>query len=245
MRIALLQAHHIPPHRQEASGGNYPHVFANLFDRIEVVIDIEAFDVTRGQYPPDDARFDAYLISGSSASAFDPDPWIQTLKQAICRLYEQGKTLIGICFGHQIIAEALGGQVVRAEKGWGIGVKTIEIIAPRPWMDPYYQYCSLLFYHQDHVIVPPPEATILARNEFCEVQMFCIGDQVLGIQAHPEMLSGHNHRIILDARGELDDYIVKSAVESLRIRDQGLVVGRWIAHFIGLERSYGEHYAAI
>lgn len=237
MKVALLQAHHIPEHRRAASGGNYPHIFANMFERTETIIDLDAFDVTKNTYPDSPAIYDAFLISGSSASAFDSDQWIIDLKAYIQMLYQRGHKIIGICFGHQIIAEALGGKVIRAEKGWGIGVKTIEIIARQPWMKPYYHHCSLLFYHQDHVILEPDNAIILARNEFCEIQMYCIGTQVLGIQAHPEMLSGHNHRIIMDARGKLDDFIVKDAVESLRIRDQGILVGHWITQFIELTEA--------
>ncbi len=232
MKVALLQAHHIPEHRQVHSGGNYPHVFANMFARTETIIDLDWYDVTKGDYPLDPNIYDAFLISGSSASAFDDDPWIAPLKKYIQKIFNDKHKIIGVCFGHQIIAEALGGKVIRAEKGWGIGVKTIEVIARQKWMIPYQHHCSLLFYHQDHVILEPDNAIILARNEFCEIQMYCIGSQVLGIQAHPEMLSGHNHSIIMDARGDLDDYIIRGAVESLRIRDQGILVGHWITNFI-------------
>jgi GMP synthase-like glutamine amidotransferase len=232
MKVALLQAHHIPEHRQVHSGGNYPHVFANMFARTETIIDIDWYDVTKGDYPEDPAIYDAFLISGSSASAFDNEPWIGILKEYIQKIFKEKHKIIGVCFGHQIIAEALGGKVIRAKKGWGIGVKTIDVISRQPWMQPYQHHCSLLFYHQDHVILEPDNAIILARNEFCEIQMYCIGAQVLGIQAHPEMLSGHNHSIIMDARGDLDDYMIQSAVESLRIRDQGILVGHWITNFI-------------
>jgi len=235
MRAALLQAHHIPEHRQDASGGNYPHIFANMFDKAEAIIDIDPYDVTANEYPDNIKDYDCFIITGSSASAFDQEPWIEVLKSYIQKLYQNKHKIIGVCFGHQIIAEALGGKVIRTEKGWGIGIKTIEIISRQKWMIPYNHFCSLLFYHQDHVILEPKNATIIARNEFCEIQMYCIGSQVLGIQAHPEMLSGHNHRIIMDAREKLDDLIIQDAVESLRIRDQGMMVGHWIANFIEAE----------
>lgn len=231
MKIALLLADHIPKYRYSVSGGNYPEMFANLFLKINEVIDMDVYDVTLGEYPDNSSSYCGFIVSGSRASAYDKEGWINILKEYICGLKTAGHKVIGICFGHQLIAQALGGKVERADhKGLGAGIKTIKVLKRLPFMDPYEEYLSLLFYHFDQVTMLPRGAEVIAYNDFCEVQMYHINMQILGIQAHPEMLRSHNHLLIQEAQGHLEYSMV---VDTLRMRDHSMVVAMWIISFLG------------
>ncbi|AXA33210.1 glutamine amidotransferase-related protein [Francisella adeliensis] len=230
MKIAILQTDHIPKHRRGVAGGNYPEMFANLFFRLSLIIDFDTYDVTEGQYPKDYSIYDGFIITGSKATAFDNLPWIEKLKSVITEIYKNGQKIVGICFGHQILAQALGGAVKRSEKGFAVGVRNVEVTATKPWMEPYHHYLSLLFYHQDMVIGLPEKAELIATSDYCQVQMFCVNNQIFGIQAHPEMLKVHNHALIKEYQDDIKNEF-QHALESLRIRDNSLVIGHWMANF--------------
>ncbi len=232
MKIALLQADHIPSHRRNISGGNYPEMFSNLFLKVDAIVDIDTFDVTIGEYPENESQYNGFIISGSKSSAYSNEAWISKLKLYICKLKDDGHKLVGICFGHQVIAEALGGKVEYAgHKGVGIGVQTVHMQKRLSWMQPFEEYMSLLFNHYDQVVTAPENAEVLAYNDFCEVQMYHINHQVFGVQAHPEMIRAHNHLLIkeLENQGVTDD--IQSAVDTLRLRDHSMIVGMWMVRF--------------
>src|SRR6478672_8826869 len=127
MKVAILETGR-PPGRLAEQFGDYPTMFEKLLgDGFE----IESFDVADGQLPTD--RHDAYLITGSPAGVYDPLPWIEPLEEFIRGA--TGSRLVGICFGHQIMAEALGGHVEKSDKGWGAGLHRYEIIHAESWID--------------------------------------------------------------------------------------------------------------
>ncbi|AJC49496.1 type 1 glutamine amidotransferase [Allofrancisella guangzhouensis] len=230
MKIAILQTDHIPEHRRKMAGGNYPEMFANLFFKLSLIVDFDIFDVTEQYYPVNFSIYDGFIITGSKATAFDDLPWISELKSTIVKLYNGGKKIIGICFGHQVLAQALGGRVERAAKGFSVGVKNVEVLVKKSWMDPFHYYLSLLFYHQDMIVELPSGAELIGTSDYCQIQMFCIGNQILGIQAHPEMLKAHNYALIKEYQDEIKSEF-QHALESLRIRDNSLVIGHWMANF--------------
>ena len=114
MKIAVLETG-VPPEPLMEEFGSYPDMFADLLGS---GYDLETFDVTAGDLP-DPAAHGAYMITGSPAGAYEPLPWIAPLMQFI-RSARESK-MIGVCFGHQVMAQALGGEVVKSPKGWGLG----------------------------------------------------------------------------------------------------------------------------
>ena len=230
MKIAILQTDHIPEHRRGVAGGNYPDMFANLFFKLSVVVDFDIFDVTEQEYPKSYDIYDGFIITGSKATAFDNLAWISRLKSEIVKIYNSNKKIVGICFGHQILAQALGGKVQRGPKGFAVGVRNVEVLCKKHWMRPFHHYLSLLFYHQDIVIELPENAELISTSEYCKIQMFCINNHVLGIQAHPEMLKVHNHALIKEYQDNIKNEF-QHALESLRIRDNSLIIAHWMANF--------------
>ena len=229
MKTAILQTDHIPEHRRGVVGGNYPEMFANLFFKLSVVIDFDILDVTIQKYLQDYNTYDGFIITGSKATDFDNLAWIVKLKTEIVKLHDSHKKIIDICFEHQILAQALGGRVERDPKGFAVGVRNVEILTRKPWMEPFHNYLSLLFYHQDMVVKLPQEAELVSTSDYCKVQIFYINDHILGIQSHPKMLKVHNHALIKEYQNDIkNDH---HALESLRIRDNSLIIAHWMVNF--------------
>jgi GMP synthase-like glutamine amidotransferase len=125
--------------------------------------EIDTFDVAAGEFPADPSDYEAYLVTGSPAGVYDPLPWIEPLKQF---LRDAGdRKLVGICFGHQIMAEAFGGHVEKSDKGWGIGLQHYEIDRVEPWMDEMASI-DVPASHQDQVVAQPPHTEVIASSPF-------------------------------------------------------------------------------
>lgn len=196
------------------------------------------FDLTKGEFPPSVEECDAYVITGSPRGAYDSDPWIGELIQFIRDGVQAGKKFVGICFGHQVLAHALGGLTEKSEKGWGLGMKTHEISQSKTWMNGSPEQMKLYFAHQDQVRRLPPNAELLGGNEFCPIGMYVIEDQVLGIQGHPEFSEGHIRDVLKQRR--LQGYAAEAdrAEETLHNGSpDNDMVAEWIVNFLGLANS--------
>jgi GMP synthase-like glutamine amidotransferase len=191
------------------------------------------YDVAQGQFPDSPHECDAYLITGSPKGVYDSDNWIARLCVFIQDSYQAGKKLVGICFGHQILAHALGGHSKKSDKGWGLGLKTFEITQTKPWLTGMPKSCSLYFAHQDQVIQLPHAAELLGTNAFCSNTLFVIADQVLGIQGHPEFTADIMCDIFSALEGNVDGQVYARALNSVQegAPDNQLVAG-WIVQFL-------------
>jgi len=191
------------------------------------------YDVAAGRFPDSVDACDAYLITGSPKGVYDDFEWITDLDNFIRDAFQAGKKLVGICFGHQILAHALGGHSATSEKGWGLGLKEFEIYEKKDWMTSDLAIVSLHFVHQDQVMQLPPNAELLGGNDFCPNLFFTIEDQVLGIQGHPEFTAEIMHQII-DARQDIfGPQLCSSATSSI---DGGTpdnqILAEWIINFL-------------
>ena len=139
---------------------------------------VSVFSVKDGHFPPADMRFDGWLITGSPASVHDGEAWIDALKALIRSIDERRQPLFGACFGHQAIAEALGGQVGRNPGGWVFGLTETQMEGA-----PIRLYSS----HVQQVTALPAGARVTGGNAECPIGSFAVGDHILTTQYHPEM----------------------------------------------------------
>ena len=225
MRIAILETGR-PPGDLSAMFGSYPSMFERL-----LAAPGREFTVIDATGPlPQPGRFDAYVVTGSSAGAYDPLPWIEPLK-ALLRA-ERGRTpVVGVCFGHQVMAEAFGGKVIKSPKGRGIGLQTYDVEAAAPWMDPVKRF-SIPASHGDQVVKPPPAATVLAGSDFCPYAMLAYGEDAFTIQPHPEFEPSFAAALIEERWEAADSERNVAAVESLRAPNDRTLVGQWIGRFL-------------
>ena len=231
MKIGILECDHILE-RFRHIAGDYREMFDALFNRHAPQITLRAFDTCNGEFPPSIDSCDAYLATGSRFSAYDDVDWIHALKNFVRRVHEANKPFVGVCFGHQIMAEALGGKVSRAEAGWGVGVHSVEVIRTEDWMRPAQSSCGLQYMHQDQVERLPEDGVVIGRSDHCPVAMFRIGDSMLGIQAHPEFPSAYSEALLLDRIERIGWERAQAALTSLGRPTDESVVAKWIAEFL-------------
>ena len=231
MHVGLLEADHVAERFLRVAGG-YREMFEALLRPVAPRLRWSHFDACHGELPSSVDACDAYLCTGSRASAYDGDAWIRGLEDFVRRLHEAGRPFVGICFGHQVLAEALGGEVRKADQGWGIGVLDMNIVKPEPWMQPQQPRCRLQYMHGDQVQRLPPGSTVLAVAPHCPVAMFKVSDTMLGIEGHPEFPAAYEQALLETRRDRIGAAQVDAALASLSTPTDHEIAGRWIANFI-------------
>jgi GMP synthase-like glutamine amidotransferase len=223
MKVAVLETGR-PPGNLAEEFGDYPTMFAQL---LGLGFEIESFDVQAGEFP-DPATHDVYMITGSPAGVYDPLPWIEPLQQFI-REASHAK-MIGICFGHQVMAEALGGHVEKSDKGWGAGLHSYTVVRSEPWIDTA-RVISIPASHQDQVVVQPPNTDVVAASDFTPFAALAWTDRpAISFQFHPEFSPAFAKALIekrYDAVPNPD-----AAIASLDAPNDNAVVAHWIRNFL-------------
>ncbi|MCA9449731.1 MAG: type 1 glutamine amidotransferase, partial [Candidatus Omnitrophica bacterium] len=165
--------------------------------------------VKDSEYPPLD-DYDGLIITGSPSSAYDPDEWISRLSDLILDAVDRKLPTLGVCFGHQLIAQALGGKVEPNKKGWEIGDPEVKL-TPEGREDPLFEGIPDSFRaiqsHKDIVTEMPAGSRLLASNDLCPIQAFGLGDYLRAVQFHPEMDPKHLNYILAPRR----DLILKNS----------------------------------
>ncbi len=238
MRLGILQCDSVREHLQP-DYGDYPDMFQGLLGQDRPNLTVRVYDLTQGQFPQDLDECDAWLFTGSKWSVYDPDDWIARAHDLVKVLHTDRRPTIGVCFGHQLVARALGGRVDKAANGWGVGVHTMQVHEPRPWMEPARSQVPLLVSHQDQVQEPPPGAAHLAGHPFCPYDMFQIGEHILTIQGHPEFPKGYSQALMEIRRDTLGEETFNTGMASLDGNVDGHVIASWIHRF--LERALAAH----
>jgi GMP synthase-like glutamine amidotransferase len=230
MRIGILQTDEVRP-EFVPEFGEYPDMFIALLSHAAPGLQCAVYDVEQGEYPGDVDEVDAYLITGSKSSVYDDDPWIATLTEYVRELHRRRKKLVGICFGHQLIAQALGGTVEKSSRGWGVGLHTHRFATAPAWHDQGDLDLDILVSHQDQVVKVAERARTLAGSEFCENAVCQIGDHILTFQGHPEFLPAYACELMTFRKNRIGEDIFKKGMDSLRGTHQGDRVAAWLLIF--------------
>jgi GMP synthase-like glutamine amidotransferase len=216
--------------------GEYPDMFVALLGRADPTMEFVSYDVEGGEYPVDIDEVDAYLITGSKSSVYDDKPWIPPLIKFVHEIAGRGKKIVGICFGHQLVAQALGGKTEKSDKGWGVGLHTHTFTQTPHWHDGGSEDLKILVSHQDQVVKNAEGATVLAGSDFCENAVCQIGDQILTFQGHPEFIPEYSREIMEFRRKMFGEEIYHSGVASIsgdqKELQEGDRVAKWIAKFL-------------
>ena len=168
--------------------GTYAEMLIALINTEEQVFEFKTFNILDDEFPKDHLECDGWIVTGSPHGVYEDHSWIPTVSQLINNVYEANLPIFGVCFGHQLIAQALGGHVEKSEKRWGLGLHTYQVNNKPDYMSNLSEEVTLNICHQDQVLRPPQGATVYAKSEFCENAGFYIKDKVLTMQAHPEFL---------------------------------------------------------
>jgi GMP synthase-like glutamine amidotransferase len=226
MEIGILRTG-APPGELEARFGPYEAMFERL---LGPGFSIRSYDVQAGELPLSPDAHPAYLITGSAAGVYEPLPWIAPLLAFLREARGKAK-LVGICFGHQAMAEAFGGRVEKSERGWAAGLHDYELIARAPWMDsdPPARI-AVPVSHQDRVVVAPPGCEVLGHSPFSPFGLLAWGDEALSMQFHPEFEPDYTRALIEHRRARLP--APDAALASLDRSDDRPLVAAWIRSFL-------------
>jgi GMP synthase-like glutamine amidotransferase len=224
MKLAILETGR-PPGDLGEKFGDYPAMFARL---LGPGFDIERFDVQAGKLPRDPAAHAAYLITGSPAGVYEPLPWIADLSEFIRAA--KSSRMVGVCFGHQIMAEALGGHVEKSAKGWGAGLHHYSIVKSEPWMD-RAATVAVPASHQDQVVVQPPNTELVAASDFTPFAALAWTDRpAISFQFHPEFTPAFAKALIEKRYDVVPD--PAEAIASLDAPNDNARVGAWMGRFL-------------
>jgi GMP synthase-like glutamine amidotransferase len=224
MRIAILETGR-PPSALAERFGDYPSMMARMLGG---GFNIDRFDVAAGELPADPSDYEAYLVTGSPAGVYDPLPWIEPLKDFLRSAHDQ--KLVGICFGHQVMAEAFGGHVEKLDKGWGIGLQHYEVDRVEPWMGEVAAI-DVPASHQDQVVAQPPNTEVVASSAFTPFAALAWTDRpAISVQFHPEFEPEYAKALIESRREKMPD--ADGAIASLDQPNDNARIADWIRRFL-------------
>lgn len=233
MRVTIIETGRAPGRLSEEFP-RYPDMFISLMREADANLAFDTVALLDGAALPAPSACEAILITGSPFGVYDDTPWMNPLRAFIRDVFATRRPMIGVCFGHQIIADAMGGDVRKSPKGWGLGRHTYGIVEHRGWMPEEAASVSLSVSHQDQVIAPPPGAVTLASSAHTDHAMLAYRDApVISIQGHPEFSDTFVSALYSARRGKtLTDEQVDTAIASLSAPEDNVRVASWFARFL-------------
>ena len=226
MKIGILQTGQSPDILREEMG-DYPDMFTRLLAGRG--FEFRTYHVEGMEFPESVRECDGWLITGSRHGAYEDHPFIAPLEDFIRKAYAEEVPLVGICFGHQIIAQALGGKVERFKEGWSVGPTEYDFGGETLTMNAW---------HRDQVTKLPEGAEVVARNHFCENAALVYGDRAFTVQAHPEFEDAFIDGLIRTrGKGLVPDDVMASASAKLGRPNSSAAIADRIAEFFDKHRN--------
>jgi GMP synthase-like glutamine amidotransferase len=232
MRITILETGR-PPEALRADFPSYPAMFESLLAGVDSDLSFDTVAVVDSATLPDPKTLEAVLITGSPAGVYDPEPWIAPLEDFIRAAAATATPQVGICFGHQIMAQAFGGRVEKSAKGWGVGRHRYAVTLRPDWMRPEAEAFAVAASHQDQVVALPATARVLARNDHCAYAALDYAHApAMSLQGHPEMSVAFAADLVQARRGtRIPEPIAAAALDSLKEPTDHQLAAQWIVQF--------------
>ena len=231
-RVTIIETGIVSPKNRERHG-SYPQMFARMIGAADASVTFDTVSIAAGASLPDIEGLEAILITGSSAGVYDAFEWIAPLEVFVREAHQNKVPMVGICFGHQLIAQALGGTVRKSEKGWGLGRHVYDVAAGNGLIEG--THIAIACSHQDQVIAPPANARTILSSDFTpHAGLLYAGDTTLSVQAHPEFTVGFALACceMVRSRGGAPDSVVTSAEASLAGPLESARLGGAITRFL-------------
>ena len=234
MKIGILNAIHSEESRVNW-GGTPVEAYIRFFQSYPspVVFEFVGYEVAQGEFPESPTDCDVWVITGSPRGVYDHNVWIVQLLQFVRASYAAGTKLVGICFGHQVIAHALGGRAEKAVTGRNFGTRTVTIIKHKPWMQPAVDHYTLYFAHQDQVVKLPPKAELLGSTPTVPIALYTIGRQVFCSQGHPEFSAEIMYNILDLLKASMDAAEIAQTRHTIDTQHpNNALLAQWIINFL-------------
>lgn len=199
MKIGILKTGDVNPALVEKHG-EYPDMFVRLLGDVDPSLEFLVVDVDGGEALGEPGDADGWLVTGSRHAAYEDHDWIEPLSEFLRAAIAAKVPVVGVCFGHQILAQALGGRVAKSDRGWALGVQEYEPAEVPGWMQGIKGGWSAHALFQDQVAELPEGAIVVARSEFCPFAALIYGDpeapNAISVQPHPEISADYMRDII-------------------------------------------------
>jgi len=231
MAVAILQCDSVLDKFIPAFG-DYPEMIKRMFEAVNARFEYRVFDVQHGEYPDDPDAYDFYITTGSKASAYEDKDWIRQLIEFVRLLEARQRKLVGLCFGHQLIALARHGRVEKSARGWGVGVARNRVVTHPHWLREPEDELNMIVSHRDQITVLPDDTQVIASSDFCPCFVVQWGNHALSIQGHPEFLPTYASALIEHRRPVLGDQVADAGQASLAITPDNDLFTRWLLDFI-------------
>jgi GMP synthase-like glutamine amidotransferase len=205
MRVGILLAGRCPTELRERHG-DYDEMFERLLQGRG--FEFTTYAVLDGVLPAHASAEDGWLVTGSKAGVYEDHDWIPPLQALLREAYANAVPTVGICFGHQILAQALGGTVRKFPGGWSVGLKHYALQGD-------VEEARVLAWHQDQVIEPPPDARVVGSSPFCRYAALAYGDKAYSIQPHPEFTNEFVTDLLAVRRNILPEHVFADAEASM------------------------------
>ena len=231
MQIRILETGE-PPEPLKSQFGDYFAMFQRLLTPHTSRFSFSTTRAHEGEAMPALSEFDGLLITGSPAGVYDAYDWIEPCAELVRQTAKAGKPQVGVCFGHQLMANAFGGKAEKSDKGWGVGVHDYAIKAQTDWMDPPSNHIACAVSHQDQVTELPEGARILGGSEFCPMGVleFAQGPAI-SFQQHPEFAHDYGETLLRFRKGRIPADRADPGIASYKNRSDRKLMGKWIANF--------------
>ena len=229
MRIGILKTDDVLP-QLAANHGEYDGMFTRLLAAADADLEFATFDTRASSLPAlDDC--DGWLVTGSRLSVYDDVEWIGRLGAFVRDAVAAERKLVGVCFGHQLVAHALDGKVEAAAEGWTVGVQELRMAESFPWAPGADPSVRLIHSHRDQVTRLPTGAVAVGGNARCPVALYRLGETVMCVQGHAEFTGDYARSLYAVRRADLGAETCDRAVDTLDGGDDSARVGSWIAAF--------------
>lgn len=211
-----------PDDGAKVAAGLAPHLRGWAFD---------TWRVSEGRWPSDPAAYAGFVVTGSPASVNDDSPWIRRLEALVRQLHARRTPMVGLCFGHQVIAKALGGAVGLSPGGWRVGTAPLPLQSPPAWLADAPPQLCLYAVHNEQVLLAPPEARVVGGDRFCPLGSLAVGEHIWTVQYHPEFSPAFMADLLDALDGELPDAVIQTGRQQIQQPADGAALMRWIARF--------------
>jgi GMP synthase-like glutamine amidotransferase len=235
--IGILICGRITGRPLEVGGGDYDRLYTEIFTAADPEVDIRFYYAMEGDLPKGPDECDGWIIGGSRTSVTADEPWLDNLMDFIRAAAAKEARMVGLCFGHQAIAHALGGTVGKAT-AWTTSVQPL-ILEQQPWFPG--GLIPLQAMHEDIVIKLPERAEVVGSGTSCDVPAFMIGDHIFTIQYHPEIGADLAEALMDKVGDEVTPRARSSAMASLEIPTDRIKMARWILRFLSDQREQPFH----
>ncbi len=240
MQIGILQCDNVRSSLRPTFG-EYPQMFIDGLQSVndDSPLSFRIYPAFEGVLPDKPEECDAYIVTGSRYSVLDSEVlWIHQLQNFIIRLHKAMIKTIGVCFGHQVIAVALGGKVERADCGWQIGVHKTQVVQHSHFMHPQSDAFHIAMFCEDQVVKIDSNAIVLARTDSCAYAMLQYGEHMMSLQGHPEFTCSYAKSLLTVCQGDFPNRRFELGIKSFTEQplDSDLLL-TWLLHFLRGEKQ--------